>query len=370
MVESRASVLVYAVLVAGGIAIAQQPQRPTFVSPEVMPDGRATMRLWAPGATEVLLSGDWMGPQPAPPLTKDANGVWTITIGPLEPGLYSYAFIVNGVRADDPACRCSFTAAERFASSRLTIPAATPQVWNDRGAPRGSLRHEVLSQPGASARRVVVYTPAAYETDGTSRYPVLILLSGTPGTETDWTTGGGFAETIFDNLIATGAMQPMIVVMHASDVLRNGRRADNLREMEPIIGNLLVPQIKNRFRVQSDPESWALAGLSLGGEYAVTVGLRHPELFRTIASISGSLVPADFNDRFGPALADADRVRALYRLIWIGSGTEDLFYGGAKALASKLDDAQIRHQFFQLPGPHVMPVFRKELIELLPKLFR
>ena len=361
--------LLAAALLAGAIT-AQQPQRPTFVSPEVMPDGRVTMRLWAPGATEVLLSGDWMGPQPAPPLTKDANSVWTITVGPLEPGLYAYAFIVNGVRADDPVCRCSFTAAERFASSRLTIPAATPQVWNERGAPKGSLRHEVLAQPGGSVRRVVVYTPAAYERDSSARYPVLILLSGTPGTETDWTSGGGFAETIFDNLMASGGMEPTIVVMHASDVLRNGRRADNLREMEPIIANLLVPQIKQRFRVRPEPESWALAGLSLGGEYALTVGLRHPELFRTVASISGSLVAPDFSDRFGAALADAERVRKQYRLIWIGSGTEDLFYGGAKALVSRLNESQIPHQFFQLPGAHVMPVFRKELIELLPKLFR
>jgi enterochelin esterase family protein len=366
----RALLLVAAVLLVGGATGARQRERPTFVSPEVMPDGRVTVRLWAPGATEVLLSGDWMGPQPAPPLTRDANGVWTITVGPLEPGLYAYAFIVNGVRADDPVCRCSFTAAERFASSRLVIPAATPQVWNEHGAPRGSLRHDVLARAGASQRRVVVYTPAAYESNSRTRYPVLVLLSGTPGTETDWTSGGGFAETIFDNLIASGAMQPMIVVMHASDVLRNGRRADNLREMEPIISNVLVPQIKSRFRVRTDPASWALAGLSLGGEYALTVGLRHPELFRTVASISGSLVPSDFDDRFGAALSGADRVRKDYRLIWIGTGTEDLFYGGAKALASRLKDAQIPHQLFQLPGAHAMPVFRKQLIELLPRLFR
>ena len=364
------SLLLAAFVLAGATATAQQAQRPTFVSPEVMPDGRVTMRLWAPKAADVLLAGDWMGPQPAPPLTKDASGVWTITVGPLEPGLYSYAFIVDGVRADDPVCRCTFTAAERFASSRFAIPATSPQVWNERGAPKGSLRHEVLSQPGGPARRVVVYTPAAYDSDSSARYPVLILLSGTPGTETDWTSGGGFAETIFDNLIAAGAMQPMLVVMHASDVLRNGRRADNLREMEPIISNLLVPQIKNRFRVRPDPESWALAGLSLGGEYALTVGLRHPELFRTVVSISGSLVPSDFDDRFGVALADADRLRKNYRLIWIGSGTEDTFAGGAQAFVSRLTAAQIPHQFFQLPGPHVMPVFRKELIEVLPRLFR
>jgi enterochelin esterase-like enzyme len=342
------------VVLATAIAFAQPLQRPTFVSPEVAPDGRVTVRLWAPRATDVLLSGDWMGPQPAPALTKGENGVWSITVGPLEPGLYAYAFIVDGVRADDPVCRCSFTAAERFASSRLLIPATSPQVWNERGAPKGSLRHEVLSQPGGSARRVVVYTPAAYERDSSARYPVLILLSGTPGTETDWTSGGGFADTIFDNLIASGAMRPMIVVMHASDVLRNGRRADNLREMEPIISTLLVPQIKNRFRVRPESQSWALAGLSLGGEYALTVGLRHPQLFRTVVSISGSLVPSDFDDRFGEALADAARIRKDYRLIWIGSGTEDVFYGGAKALVSRLSGADIPHQFFELPGPHVM----------------
>src|SRR5262245_1703395 len=178
-----------AFLVVNGASIAQQPQRPTFASPEVLPDGRVTMRLWAPAATEVLLSGDWMGPQPAPPLAKDTNGVWTVTVGPLEPGPYAYAFIVNGVRADDPVCRCSFTAAERFASSRLVIPSPTPQAWSERGSPKGTLRHEVFSQPGGSMRRVVVYTPAAYEKDSSTRYPVLILLSGTPGTETDWTSG-------------------------------------------------------------------------------------------------------------------------------------------------------------------------------------
>jgi enterochelin esterase-like enzyme len=359
-----------AILTLPVMLAAQQPQRPTFVSPEVMPDGRVTMRLWAPKASEVLLSGNWNLPQPAPALAKDASGVWTVTVGPIEPGIYGYAFIIDGVRADDPVCRCSFTAAERFASSRLMIPAATPQVWNERGAPRGSLRHEVLLQPGGPARPVVVYTPEAYERESSKQFPVLLLLSGTPGTETDWTSGGGFAEHIFDNLIATGAMQPMLVVMHASDVLRNGRRADNLREMEPIITNVLVPGIRSRFRVKSEPQSWAIAGLSLGGEYALTVGLRHPELFRSVVSISGSLVPPDFESRFGAALANPDRIRKEYRLIWVGSGTEDTFYGGAKAFTSRLVAAQVPHQFFQLPGPHIMSVFRKELIEVLPRLFQ
>jgi enterochelin esterase-like enzyme len=370
MARIRLFVVLAAVLAPGAVATAQQPQRPTFVSPEVLADGRVITRLWAPTATEVLLSGDWMGPQPAVPLMKDSSGVWTATVGPLEPNLYSYAFIVNGVRADDPVCRCSFTGAERFASSRFSVPAATPQPWMERGAPRGTLRHEVLTTSAGAARKAVVYTPPGYDRDTSRRYPVLILMSGTPGTETDWTSGGGFAEIVFDNLIASRAMEPMLVVMHASDVLRNGRRADNLKEIEPIITNVLVPEIRARYRVQQDSRSWAIAGLSLGGEYALTVGLRHPQLFRTVASISGSLVPPDFENRFGAAFAEAARIRKEYRLIWIGSGTEDIFFGGAKALRTRLEAAGIPHQSFDLPGPHVMPVFRKQLIELMPKLFR
>ena len=331
-----------AIVLVLGSGTAQQPQRPTFVSPEVLADGRVVTRLWAPTATEVLLSGDWMGPQPPVPLVKDTSGVWTSTVGPLEPNLYSYAFIVNGVRADDPVCRCSFTAADRFASSRFIVPAATPQPWMDRGAPKGTLRHEVIASSG-TARRVVVYTPPGYDRDTSRRYPVLILLSGSPGTETDWTSGGGFAEIVFDNLIAAREMEPMLVVMHASDVLRNGRRSDNLKEIEPMITAVLVPEIRARYRVRPDPRWWALAGLSLGGEYALTVGLRHPSLFRTVASISGSLVPPDFEDRFGTALAEAPRTRRQFGLIWIGSGTEDTFYGGAKALRSRLEEIGRAH---------------------------
>jgi enterochelin esterase-like enzyme len=350
-------------------ATAQEPVRPTFTSPEVAGDGRVTVRLWAPKAAEVLLSGDWMGPQPPIPLTKDATGLWTVTVGPLEPNLYSYAFSVDGVRADDPSCRCGFTAAERFASSRLVVPGAQPQAWSERDVPRGTLRHEVWSRGGGVRRRVVVYTPPGYDRSNT-QYPVLLLMSGSPGTETDWTGGGGFAEQVFDNLIEDGAMVPMVIVMHASDVLRNGRRADNLKEIEPLITTLLVPEIRSRYRVRRDPRFWAVGGVSLGGEYALTVGLRHRDLFRSAFSISGSLVPPDFDNRFGAAIAAAGEVRRDYRLLWIGTGTGDTFYGGAKALASQLSDAGIPYQFLEIPGPHVMPVFRKQLVAVLPRLFR
>jgi enterochelin esterase family protein len=212
----------------------------------------------------------------------------------------------------------------------------------------------------------VVYTPAGYAESPSRKWPVLVLLPGTPGDENDWTTGGGFADVVFDNLIAERKMQPMVIVMHSSDVLANGRRADNLREFEPMLVNEVLPEFRRRYRVAREAESWAIAGLSLGGEFAMTVGLRHPELFRSVASMSGSMVEGDFEDRFGKALARPER----YRMIWLGCGSADIFFKGNQALAARFTAAGIKHRFFELPGPHVMPVFRRELVTLLQEVFR
>jgi enterochelin esterase family protein len=224
-----------------------------------------------------------------------------------------------------------------------------------------------------------VYTPPGYETSPSRQYPVLVLLPGTPGDENDWTSGGGFVEVMFDNLIAANQMAPMIVVMHASDALDRpiSRRGDeNLNEFETILANELLPLVEKRYRVMPDPRSWAIAGLSLGGEFGLHVGLKHPELFRTVAPLSGSIVPADkgepgrssFEARYGPALANT-QVRD-YRLIWVGCGSEDIFFGGAKAFAERLKSAKIPHTFREFSGPHALPVARLELAELLPLLFR
>ena len=68
-----------------------------ITSPEVGPDRRITLRLLAPNAKTVVASGELDG-KPHP-LTRDDNGVWSVTIGPLAPDIYTYAFNVDGVTA-------------------------------------------------------------------------------------------------------------------------------------------------------------------------------------------------------------------------------------------------------------------------------
>ena len=352
------------------IGFAQQPPRPAITSPQVMADRTVAFRLWAPAATEVQLSGDWMGPKPPAPLSKDQSGVWSVTLGPFEPNVYTYGFLVDGVRASDPACRCTLAWAGRAASSKFTIPGPPADSWEEQPTvPKGTLHYETFfSTHQKRSRKFVVYTPADYRQSASQDFPVLVLLPGTPGDENDWTQGGGFADVLFDNLISQKKMRPMIVVMHASDVLQNGRRTDNLKEFEPILVNELLPEVRKRYRTARSNAQWAIAGLSLGGEFAMTIGLRHPGLFGSVASMSGSMVPGDFEDRFGKAFASPASLK--HRLVWLGCGSEDIFFKGNKALVEKFTSAGIKHQFFELPGFHVMPVFRRELVELLPKLFQ
>jgi enterochelin esterase family protein len=144
-----------------------------------------------------------MGPTPPATLSKDEGGVWSVTLGPFEPNIYTYGFLIDGVRASDPACRCTLAWAGRMASSKFIVAGAASNPWEDRAVPKGTLHYETyFSSQQQRLRKFTVYTPADYRQPDSRTYPVLVLLPGTPSDENDWTTGGGFADPIFDNLIA------------------------------------------------------------------------------------------------------------------------------------------------------------------------
>ena len=376
----RAGMLLGVCLGLSRITVAAQ-EPPVLVSPEVRPDRTIVFRFWAPKANEVQLSGDWMGGPPVP-LARNAEGLWTTTQGPLEPNIYQYSFLVDGARTDDPSCRCTFAfGAGRGASNRFTIAAQPPATWENQNRPPGTLHQErFYSRSQQRTRGFVAYTPPGYDPKASRRYPVLVLLSGAPGDETEWTSGGGSVEVVLDNLIAEGRMSPAIVVMHASDVdtrAATRRGDDNLRQFERILVEELVPLVRQRYRARTDASSWAIAGLSLGGEFGMYAGLRHPELFGSIGSISGSLVPRgdqeeglpSMDERFGPALARAD-VSRNYKLIWIGCGTIDNVCRGSRVFAQRLEAAKVAHTWREYTGAHQMPVFRREFVDLLQALFR
>jgi len=89
--------------VTGGLRRPRWPPE-TLLSPEVRPDRTVTFRLRAPKASEVSVTGEWMLDYPSnkTSLTKDSEGVWSVTVGPLVPNIYLYSFTVDGMSIADP----------------------------------------------------------------------------------------------------------------------------------------------------------------------------------------------------------------------------------------------------------------------------
>lgn len=354
------------------VSFAQTPKPPVVSSPEIAPDRTVTFRIYAPKADEVLLTDDWMARTDKPiMLMKREDGVWVGTAGPLAPDAYFYTFSVDGIRTVDPTNTNTVVASGRFPQSGLEVPGESPLPWESQRVPKGTVHVEFLdSVLQGRERSYYVYTPPGYHRRKAGDLPVLLLLPGTPGTEADWVTAGR-VNRIFDNLIAQRRVTPLLVLMPRADVLlKGGTRADNLREFEPLLVREILPHFGSRYPTANRPEARAIAGYSLGGELALTVGLRHPELFRSVGSFGGSVFERDFEDRFGSVWADPKSMSSRYRLIWFGCGSADLLLPGNRKLSEVLEQKKIRHTFREIAGNHSTPTFRAMLIEFAQLLFR
>src|SRR5438876_3162332 len=123
-------------LLAGFAAQAQRPS--PILSPEVHPDHRVTFRIKAPKALDVTLTGDWLGAAQAPKLTKDEQGVWSVTLGPLEPSIYIYSFTVDGIALADPINpRIKLRAST--SASLLEVKSDPAAFWEAHDVPHGAV---------------------------------------------------------------------------------------------------------------------------------------------------------------------------------------------------------------------------------------
>ena len=157
---------------SGGAATQQR-----LVSPEVAADRTITFRLRAPDARQVSLSLGGLKP-----MTKDAGGVWTIMAGPLEPEIYQYNFVVDGVRILDPA-NPHLKNGRALDASIVEVPGNQPRFDEVQAVPHGALHiRTYLSTALKKQRRLYVYTPPAYDTEPSRRFPVIYLRHGSGDT--------------------------------------------------------------------------------------------------------------------------------------------------------------------------------------------
>jgi enterochelin esterase-like enzyme len=358
------------VLSVCAVVEAQQPAQPPAVrSPEVSADRRVTFRVRAPEASKVTVFCECLTSEPA--LMKGTDGVWSVTVGPIEPDIYEYHFTVDGVdNLDQRNPVVKYNSRPNLIESVLEVPAASPTFYDVKAVPHGivSMRYYPSKATGGT-RRAFIYTPPNYErTNG--RLPVLYLLHGADGDETVWTQFGR-ANLILDNLIAEKKVAPMMVVMpfayaypwHAG-IAGDKQRAD----FEKDLTEDLIPFVQANYRVSTDREHRALAGLSMGGGLTLAIGPRHLDLFSRLAVFSSG---AGQNPEQSLAAIgkNAKAINDKVKLFWIGVGTEDGAMAGAKRASDYLNSVGVKHIYKTTPGAHTWIVWRKYLNEVAPQIF-
>jgi enterochelin esterase family protein len=249
-------------------------------------------------------------------------------------------------------------------------------VQEIRPAPHGTVHINVYdSKSLGTTRNVYVYTPPGYE-QSNIRYPVLYLLHGSGLIEEAWISAGR-ANVIVDNLLAAGKVKPMVLVMPYGHVARAmadeprgaGRGGAGRGSAEPdgfekdLLGDVM-PLIDRTYRVLTDRDHRAIAGLSMGGGQAMSVGLRHPDLFSAIATFSGSVPYRGELDKMDGAI-----LNERYKVLWVGCGTDDPAFNSNKAIADMLETKKVHHVFRSSPGGHIWPVWQLNLSEFAPLLF-
>ncbi|MFZ0814174.1 MAG: alpha/beta hydrolase-fold protein [Candidatus Sulfotelmatobacter sp.] len=355
----------------------QPPQHPTpLTSPEVHADGSVTFRFRAPNSLDVKLERE--GAEPIA-MQKDEQGVWSVTTAPLNPDYYGYSILVDGVRSLDPS-NPMLVPNLLTPDSAVHVPGPLSLPWELNDVPHGEIHHHFYkSAVAGDDRDYYVYTPAGYDPVAKKKtYPVLYLLHGFSDDASGW-TAVGHANVILDNLIAQGKAKPMIVVMPLGygtmEFVHLGwnawghdeLRARNFEKFREALLTEVMPQVENEYRITKDRNARAIAGLSMGGSESLLTGLNNLDKFSWVGAFSSGGIPEDFQKDF-PAL-DAKANQQL-RLLWIACGTEDHLITINRNLRGWLKTKGVKITEIETPGMHTWMVWRRNLSEFAPLLFR
>ena len=336
------------------------------MSPEVQPDRRVAFRLLAPNAHTVGLNIQFA--QGTAPMTKDQNGLWHVTVGPAEPEIYEYNFIVDGLQVADPANSwLKFWGGT--AKNLVLVPGDPPMFFEKQQVPHGTVHvHKYASRSLGVTRGLYVYTPPGYEESPQVKYPVLYLLHGMGDAEDAWTVVGR-ANLIVDNLLAAKRAKPLVIVMpygHTPAAPPDMRSLGNYAAFEKDLIEDVIPYIQKCYRVSTEQKDRAIAGLSMGGGQALTVGLGHLDLFGWLGAYSSAMPRDQSLDRL---LAEPKTINDKLQLLWIGCGKSDFLFQANQKFLERLNAGEIKHVAHITDGAHEWRLWRIYLNEFVPLLF-
>jgi enterochelin esterase family protein len=374
-------------------------QGPQVVSPQVNADRTVVVRVLAPKATEITVTGELINGTQPKAMTKGDDGIWTATLGPLPPDVYTYAFNIDGVNTTDPRNPWVKLVSATGLASQVEVPGDGPQYYDSKPVPHGLVQIMTYESKSTGAtRQAYVYTPPDYNRT-TAKYPVFYLLHGGGDLDPGWVMTGR-ANIIMDNLLAEKKAVPMIVVMPlargggslglgpagmspgiaaAGNVAPGGGRGAGNAEapagpapLAPFAQdfiNDLVPAVEKTFRASSRPEDRGIGGLSAGGAATINTAFSRPELFRYVVIMSAG-APQNAEQLYPRFFANSAAGAKQMRMIWLAAGDEDFALNGTKAIDELLTKNDITHSFKITTGRHEWRLWRPHLNEFAQLLFK
>ncbi len=363
----------------------QLGQRPRVKSPVINADGTVTFNLYAPSAQRVSVSGDFEEIHGKRlDMTKQENGVWTVTTEALNPELYSYSLSVDGQRFIDPGN--SYVNRDISTLSNIFIVTKSADdkghLYSVNDVPHGTLSRVWYDSPTlGQQRRMTVYLPAAY--DGKKSFPVMYLLHGHGGDETAWGDLGR-ASQIMDNLIAEGKCVPMIVVMPNGNPTCNAAPGWWHEGMYTPDGNAfrdrgakasmeesfmdIVNFIDSHYKTIAKRSGRAVTGLSMGGGHTFGISRMYPETFDYYGLQSAAArIPQD-RAKFDEQMARLFGSKP--KLYWIAIGKEDFLIQGNTQLRQYLDSKGYPYEYYENDGGHIWRNWRIYLTLFAQKIFK
>ncbi len=381
--------LVTAFVIFNMSAIAQnvRPQptpNDTLVSPKILPDNRVQFSIYAPEAKAVRLVGSdipnmgWGGSE----MTKRDNGVWSVTLGPIDAGAYRYQFNLDGVSVINPKSP-SVSESNSNVWSLFYIPGAA--FMDTKDVPHGSVAEVTYySKSLQRFRRMHVYTPPGYEL-GAGKYPIFYLLHGAFDCDDSWTSVGR-AGFILDNLIAEKKVIPMVVAMPAGHTgafqFGPSTRSLNMEEFQQDFLNDIMPYVEKNYRVYTDRANRALAGLSMGGAQTLYIAMADLSKFGYLGVYSsgifgitgrgfdGAPLPGPtWEEQNKTALDNAELKKGL-KLFWFATGKDDFLIETSRLTVDMFKKHGFNIVYQESSGGHTWTNWRNYLYDFAPLLFR
>ena len=355
---------------------------PPVQSPEIAKNGAVTFKVKAAKADTVRLIID----SRLDTLMKHTgNETWSITLRDLEPDLYMYYYVIDGMKVLDPENAQVLRDVKTVMNTFVLDPIGdSPVAVHD--VPHGKVEAVWYDSPTLNAkRRMMVYLPSGYEL-GRQRYPVFYLLHGTGGDETVWLEQGHAAQ-VFDNLIAEGKAEPMIVVMpngHTDTPAAPGMGPNNNEQptfahkqwMEGTFEqsfNDIVKWVDANYRTRDAKRYRAIAGLSMGGYHSLYISANQPDDFAYVGLFSAAIGRMDqgkskiYDDLEAKLVA---QFKQRPRLYWMGIGKDDFLYKDNAEFRKMLDKNRLRYTYHESGAGHEWANWRDYLVIFVQQIFK